>query len=49
MSSKTAEKYIGHVYDKLGLSTMGREAPGLRKVVVMAKACMIHDLRAGAK
>lgn len=49
VSSKTAENYIGHVYDKLGLSTMGREAPGLRKVVVMAKACMIHDLRAGAK
>jgi DNA-binding NarL/FixJ family response regulator len=49
VSLKTAENYIGHVYDKLGLTTMGREAPGLRKVVVMAKACMIHDLRAEAK
>ncbi len=49
VSPKTAENYIGHVYDKLGLTAMGRDAPGLRKVVVMAKACMIHDLRAGAK
>lgn len=49
VSPKTAENYIGHVYDKLGLSQMGREAPGLRKVVVMAKACMIHDLRVGMK
>jgi DNA-binding NarL/FixJ family response regulator len=44
VTPKTAENYIGHVYDKLGLNQMGRDAPHLRKVVVLAKACMIRDL-----
>ncbi|MBI5349437.1 MAG: response regulator transcription factor [Chloroflexi bacterium] len=44
LSPKTAENYIGHVYDKLGLNEMGKQAPNLRKVVVLAKACMIFDL-----
>lgn len=44
VSPKTTENYITHVYDKLGLNEMAREAPHLRKVVVLAKACMIHDL-----
>jgi len=47
VAPKTAENYITHVYDKLGLNDMGREAQHLRKVVVLAKACMIRDLRAG--
>jgi DNA-binding NarL/FixJ family response regulator len=46
VTPKTAENYIGHVYDKLGLNEMTRAAPHLRKVVVLAKACLIHDLRA---
>jgi DNA-binding NarL/FixJ family response regulator len=45
LSPKTTENYIGHVYDKLGLNEMGKQAPNLRKVVVLAKACMIFDLR----
>jgi DNA-binding NarL/FixJ family response regulator len=44
VSPKTTENYITHVYDKLGLNEMAREAPHLRKVVVLAKACMILDL-----
>jgi len=47
VTPKTAENYIGHVYDKLGLNDMSREAPHLRKVVVLAKACMVHDLQGG--
>ena len=45
LSPKTAENYIGHVYEKLGLNEMGKQAPNLRKVVVLAKACMIFDLQ----
>jgi len=48
VSSKTTENYITHVYEKLGLSEIAREAPHLRKVVILAKACMINDLRNGA-
>ena len=42
---KTAENYVGQLYEKLGLNEIGREAPHLRKVVVLAKLCMIEDLR----
>lgn len=45
VTAKTAENYIGHVYDKLGLSDMGRETPHLRKVLILAKVCMIDDLQ----
>jgi two-component system response regulator NreC len=45
VTTKTAENYIGQLYDKLGLGEMGREAPHLRKVLVLAKVCMIDDLR----
>lgn len=45
VATKTAENYIGHVYDKLGLNEMGRQAPCLRKALVLAKACMVDDLR----
>jgi serine/threonine-protein kinase PknK len=45
ITPKTAENYIGYVYDKLGLNAMAREAPHLRKVVVLAKACLLHDLQ----
>jgi DNA-binding NarL/FixJ family response regulator len=47
VTSKTAENYIGHVYDKLSLADMKREAPHLRQVVILAKACLIHDLQTG--
>jgi DNA-binding NarL/FixJ family response regulator len=46
---KTAENYISQLYDKLGLAEMGREAPHLRKVLVLAKVCMIDDLRRPAR
>lgn len=45
VSTKTTENYITHVYDKLGLNEMARSAPHLRKVVILAKAFMIYDLR----
>jgi DNA-binding NarL/FixJ family response regulator len=45
VSSKTTENYITHVYDKLGLNNIAQEAPHLRKVVILAKACMVNDLR----
>ena len=45
LAPKTIENYISRTYDKLGLNEMGRQAPHLRKVVVLAKACMIFDLR----
>ena len=45
ISTKTAEKYITHIYDKLGLNEMAQATPHLRKVVVLAKACMINDLK----
>lgn len=42
---KTAENYIGLLYDKLGLNDMRSEAPQLRRLLVLAKVCMIDDLR----
>jgi len=45
VSSKTTENYITHIYDKLGLNNIGQEAPHLRKIIILAKACMINDLR----
>jgi DNA-binding NarL/FixJ family response regulator len=49
VSSKTTENYITHIYDKLGLNNIGQDAPHLRKIVILAKACMIHDLRKDGK
>jgi DNA-binding NarL/FixJ family response regulator len=45
ISAKTTENYITHIYDKLGLNNIAQEAPHLRKVLILAKACMINDLR----
>ena len=45
VSSKTTENYITHIYEKLGINNIAQEAPHLRKVVILAKACMINDLR----
>lgn len=44
VTPKTAENYITNIYDKLGLNEMGRAAPYLRKIVVLAKACMVSEL-----
>ncbi len=44
ITPKTVENYIGRIYDKLGLSDT-TEAAGLRKAILLAKVCMIHDLR----
>jgi DNA-binding NarL/FixJ family response regulator len=45
VTAKTAENYVGQLYDKLGLNEMGHEAPHLRKMLILAKVCMIDDLR----
>jgi DNA-binding NarL/FixJ family response regulator len=45
ITAKTAENYIGLLYDKLGLNDMRSEAPQLRRILVLAKVCMIDDLR----
>ena len=45
ITAKTAESHISHVYEKLGLSQMSAQAPQLRPVVILAKACLIRDLR----
>jgi DNA-binding NarL/FixJ family response regulator len=45
ITPKTVENYIGRIYDKLGLSEATTEAAGLRKAILLAKVCMIHDLR----
>lgn len=45
ITPKTAENYLGRIYDKLGLGELTPDAPPLRKVVILAKVCMIHDLR----
>ncbi|MBN1960621.1 MAG: response regulator transcription factor [Deltaproteobacteria bacterium] len=44
VSHKTAENYIGQVYDRLGLTEMGHVAPNLRKSVIIVKSCMLYDL-----
>jgi two-component system nitrate/nitrite response regulator NarL len=44
ITPKTVENYIGRIYDKLGLSDT-TEAAGLRKAILLAKVCMIHDLQ----
>jgi len=45
LAPKTVERHIGSIYDKLDLNEMLAESPGLRRAVVLAKACLIHDLR----
>jgi DNA-binding NarL/FixJ family response regulator len=42
---KTAESHISHMYEKLGLSQMSIQAPQLRPVIILAKACLIRDLQ----
>ena len=44
VSPKTAGNYVGKVYDRLGLTLMGQDAPQLRKAVILVKACMLFDL-----
>ena len=45
LTPKTVENYTGRIYDKLGFSEIGTETPGLRKAVLLAKVCMIQELR----
>lgn len=45
ISSKTVENHITAVYSKLGLGNLDDEEPTLRKSLVLAKACILHDLR----
>ncbi len=44
ITPKTVENYIGRIYDKLGFSEISTETSGLRKVVLLAKVCMINEL-----
>lgn len=45
LTPKTVENYTGRIYNKLGFSGIGIETPGLRKAVLLAKVCMIQELR----
>jgi len=45
LTPKTVENYTGRIYDKLGFSEIGVETPGLRKAILLAKVCMIQELR----
>lgn len=47
ISSKTVENHITTVYTKLGLSQIADDAPALRKAVILAKACILHELHRG--
>lgn len=50
ITTKAVENYVTRAYEKLGLGAdLSVTAPHLRKVVLLAKACMIHDLQAGNK
>lgn len=50
ITSKAVENYVTRAYEKLGLGAdLSGTAPHLRKVVLLAKACMIHDLQVGNK
>lgn len=44
ISSKTVENHITAVYDKLGLKTLDKKDPALRKTVILAKASILYDL-----
>ena len=46
ISLKSAENLVSRVYQKLGLDEIPRTAPNLRQAVILAKACLILDLRA---
>ena len=45
LTPKTVENYTGRIYDKLGFSEISVEVTGLRKAVLLAKVCMIQELR----
>jgi DNA-binding NarL/FixJ family response regulator len=45
ITPKTVENYVGKIYDKLGFSQIKAESAGLRKAVLLAKVCMILELR----
>jgi DNA-binding NarL/FixJ family response regulator len=44
LSVKTVDNYVRKIYDKLGLDKMVDQEPGLRQMVILAKACMVRDL-----
>lgn len=46
ITPKTVENYVSTIYEKLGLNEMSTQAPHLRKVLILAKACMIKELQA---
>jgi DNA-binding NarL/FixJ family response regulator len=45
LTPKTVENYTSRVYDKLGFSEVIPATTGLRKAVLLAKVCMIQELR----
>ena len=45
LTPKTVENYVGKIYDKLGFSQIAAASAGLRKAVLLAKVCMILELR----
>jgi DNA-binding NarL/FixJ family response regulator len=46
ITPKTADNHISHIYEKLGLNELVNSAPHLRQSSVLAKACLIQDLKA---
>lgn len=44
IAPKTVENHIGHIYSKLELSNLTGKDTSLRKVMILAKACMVNDL-----
>jgi DNA-binding NarL/FixJ family response regulator len=46
LEPKTVENNVGRIYHKLALKRMGKQAPHLRPIVVLAKACLLADLQA---
>lgn len=45
LSQRTVENYVTIVYGKLQLNEVDRSAPALRKAMLLAKACMLYELR----
>lgn len=46
ISVRTVENHVGSIYHKVGLRDMGGASASMRKSLILAKACIIHDLRA---
>lgn len=48
LALQRADTLISRVYDKLGLAALAEQAPHLRQIAILIKACQLHDLRQAA-